>query len=111
MLDDPSQQATSPKKTVQEVENEEKNVADKPIQDSLFPEAPCTHENPEKLSNILKNIASKKNICKQLCKENKPRTRLREKMQIEERTTQEGDRDVVVIEDVASEGTIQIARD
>ena len=32
-------------------------------------------------------------------------------MQIEERTTQEGDRDVVVIEDAASEGTIQTTRD
>ena len=95
MLDDANQQATSPKKTVQEVENEEKTVTDKPIQDSLCPETPFTHENQEKLSTILKNIASKKKICKQLCKEGKPRTRLREKMRIEEITTQEGDRDVV----------------
>ena len=87
MLDDASQQATSPTKTVQEVENEEKNVTDKPIQDSLCPETPCTHENQEKLSTILKNIASKNKICKQLCKEGKPRTRLRKKMQIEERIT------------------------
>ena len=32
-------------------------------------------------------------------------------MQIEERTTHEGDRDVVVIEDAASEGTIHTTRD
>ena len=64
MLDDANQQATSPKETVQEAENEEKNAACNPIQDSLCPETPCTHENLEKLSDILKNIASKKNICK-----------------------------------------------
>ena len=56
MLDDANQQATSPKETVQEAENEEKNAACNPIQDSLCPETPCTHENPEKLSDILKNI-------------------------------------------------------
>ena len=32
-------------------------------------------------------------------------------MQMEERTAQEGDREVVVIEDAASEGTLHIARD
>jgi len=64
MLDDANQQATSPKETVQEVENEEKNDAGKPIKESFFPETPCTNENPEKLSNMLKSIASKKKICK-----------------------------------------------
>ena len=111
MLDDANQQATNPKKTFQEVENEEKNVVSKPIKESFCPETPYTNKNPEKLSNMLKSISSKKKICKQLCKEDKPRTRLRKKMQIEERTTQEGDRDVVVIEDAASEGTLHTARD
>ena len=68
MMDDPGQPTISPKKPVQAVENEEKNVAEKPIQESLCPETYCTNENPEKLSNMLKNIASKNKICKQLCK-------------------------------------------
>ena len=54
MLDDASQQVTSPKQIVQEVENEEKNTADKHIQESLNPEIACTDENPEKLSNMMK---------------------------------------------------------
>ena len=87
MLDDANQQETSPKKTVQEVENEEKNTADKHIQESLNPEIAYTDENPEKLSNMMKNITSKNKMCKQLCKVEKPRTRLRKKMQIEGRTT------------------------
>ena len=60
---------------------------------------------------MFKSIASKKKICKQLFKEGKPRTRLREKMQMEERTVQEGDKEVVVIEDAASEGTVHTAED
>ena len=62
MLDDANQQETSPKKTVQEVENEEKNTVDKHIQESLNYEIACTDENPEKLSNMMKNITSKKNV-------------------------------------------------
>ena len=50
-------------------------------------------------------------MCKQLCKVEKPRNRLRKKMQIEGRTTQEDDRDVVVIEDAGSEGTVHTTRD
>ena len=50
-------------------------------------------------------------MCKQLCEVEKPRTRLRKKMQIEGRTTQEDDMDVVVIEDVGSEGIVHTARD
>ena len=76
MLDDANQQETSPKKTVQEVENEENNTTDKHIQESLNPEIGCTDENPEKLSNMMKSITSKNKICKQLCKVEKPRTRL-----------------------------------
>ena len=111
MLDEANQQATSPKKIVQEVENEEKNDADKPVQKSLSPEIACTDENLEKLSNMMKNITSKNKMCKQLCKVEKPRTRLRKKMQIEERTTQKEGMDVVVIEDASSEGTVHTAED
>ena len=60
---------------------------------------------------MFKSIASKKKICKQLFKEGKPRTRLREKMQMEERTVQEGDQEVVVIEDAASERTIHTVKE
>ena len=87
------------------------DVVCKPVQGSLDLETPCTQENPEKLSDMFKSIASKKKICKQLFKESKPRTRLREKMQMEERTVQEGDKEVVVIEDAASEGTVHTADD
>ena len=50
-------------------------------------------------------------MCKQLFKEDKPRTRLREKLQTEERIAQEGAREVVIIEDAASEGTINTVED
>ena len=68
-------------------------------------------EGTEKLSDIFKSITSKKIMCKQLFKEDKPRTRLREKLQTEERIAQEGAREVVIIEDAASEGTINTAED
>ena len=56
------------------------NTADKHIQETLNPEIACTDENPEKLSNMMKSITSKNNICKQSFKVEKPRTRLRKKM-------------------------------
>ena len=64
MLDDANQKETSPKRTVQEVENEEKNDVDKPVQKSSSPEIACTDENLEKLSNMMKNITSKNKMCK-----------------------------------------------
>ena len=66
MLDEANQQATSPKKIVQEVENEENNDDDKPFQKRLSRKIACIDENPEKLSNMMKNITSKNKICKQL---------------------------------------------
>ena len=75
MTEDIDQQTTSPKKPAQTVEKEENNTAEKPIQEGLCPEASCTNENPEKLNDTLKSIASKNKICKQLFKTEKPRTR------------------------------------
>ena len=111
MIDDANQQVANPTETVQEGKNKEKDDVCNPVQDSLGPETPCTQENPEKLNDMFKSIASKKKICKQLFKEGKPRTRLREKVKMDERTAQEGDQEVVVIEDAASEGTIHTAED
>ena len=87
------------------------SVVNTPVQSSVDPETPCIQESTEKLSGIFKSIASKKTICKQLFKEGKPRTRLREKLQIEERIVHEGAKEVVIIEDAASEGTINTAED
>ena len=57
MMDDTEQPIISPKKPVQTVENEEKHTTEKTIQEGLCPEASCTNENPEKLSDMLKTIA------------------------------------------------------
>ena len=82
-MEDSDQQTTSHKKPIQTAEEEGKNTTEKPIQEGLCPEASCTNENPEKMSVMLKNIASKSEIRNQLLKtENKdmkPRTRLRKK--------------------------------
>ena len=64
MMEDLDQQTTSHKKPIQIVEEEGKNTTEKPIQEGLCPEASCTNENPEKLSVMLKNIASKSEIRK-----------------------------------------------
>ena len=59
----------------------------------------------------MKSIASKNKICKQLFKTEKPRTRLRKKMQIEKRAAHEDAMDVVVIDDASSEETVHTAKD
>ena len=62
MMDDTEQPTISPKTRVQIIENKEKNVVEKPIQESLCPETSYTNENLEKLSDVLKTIASKNKI-------------------------------------------------
>ena len=58
---------------------------------------------------MLKTIASKNKICKQLFKTEKPRTRLRKKMQIDKGAAHEDAMDVVVIDDAGSEETVHTA--
>ena len=87
------------------------NAVIKPVQSSVDPETPCIQESTENLSDIFKSITSKKTMCKQLLKEDKPRTRLKRKLQTEERIAQESAREVVIIEDAASEGTINTVED
>ena len=111
MVDEASQQIENPADANQKDKTEEINAVNKAVQSSVDPETPCTREGTEKLSDIFKSITSKKIMCKQLFKEDKPRTRLREKLQTEERIAQEGAREVVIIEDAASEGTINTAED
>ena len=111
MIDDASQQIVNPTETDQKDKNKEMSAFNKPIQSSVDPETPYIQESTKKLSDIFKSIASKRTICKQLFKEGKPRTRLREKLQIEERIVQEGAKEVVIIEDAASEGTINTTKD
>ena len=93
-MEDTDQQTTSAKKPVQTVEKEGKNTAEKRIQEGLYPKASCKNENPEKLSVMLKSIASKNKIHKQLFKTKKPRTRLRKKMQTEKRAAHQDDMDL-----------------
>ena len=64
---------------------------------------------------MLKNIASKSEICKQLLntenKDMKPRTRLRKKLQIEKRSAHEDAMEVVMIDDALSEETVHTSKD
>ena len=111
MMENTDQQTTSPKKPIQTVEKEGNNTTDKPIQEGLCPEASYTNENPEKLSVMLKNIASKSEIRKQLLKTEKPRTRLRKKLQTEKRSAHEDVMEVVMIDDALSEETVHTSKD
>ena len=95
MMDDAHQQIINPKKANQNDKDKAINVVNEPVN----PETPCIQEGTEKLIDIFKSIASKKTICKQLFKKDKPRTKMGE-------ITQEGAKEVVFIEDAASEGTI-----
>ena len=60
---------------------------------------------------MLKKIASKNKIRKQLFKTEKPRTRLRKKMQTEESVAHKDAMDVVVIDDACSEETVHTSKD
>ena len=115
IMEDSDQQTTSHKKPIQTVEEEGKNTTEKPIQEGLCPEASCTNENPEKLSVMLKNIASKSEICNQLLKtENKdmkPRTKLRKKLETEKRSAHEDAMEIVMIDDALSEETVHTSKD
>jgi len=95
MMDDAHQQIINPTEVNQNDKDKAINVVNEPVN----PETPCIQEGTEKLSDIFKSIASKKTICKQLFKKDKPRTKMGE-------ISQEGAKEVVVIEDAASEGTI-----
>ena len=95
MMDDAHQQVINPTQANQNDKDKAINVVNEPVN----PETPCIQEGTEKLSDIFKSIASKKTVCKQLFKKDKPRTKMGE-------ITQEGAKEVVVIEDAASEGTI-----
>ena len=110
-MDDIEQPIISPKKPVKTVENEEKHTAEKTIREGLCLEASCTNEDLEKISDMLKTIASKNKICKQLFKIEKPRTKLRKKMQIEKEAAHEGAMNVVVIDDAGSEETVHTIGD
>ena len=111
MVDEASQQIENPTKIDQKDKKKEMSAVNKPEQSNVNPETPCMQEHTEKLSDMFKCIASKKKICKQLFKEGQPRTRLREKMQMEERAAQGDDKEIVVIEDAASEGIVHITED
>jgi len=111
MMEDLDQQTTSHKKPIQTAEEEGKNTTEKSSQEGLCPEASCTNENPEKLSVMLKNIASKSEIRKQLLKTEKPRTRLRKKLQTEKISAQEDAMDFVLIDDALSEETVHTSKD
>ena len=107
MMDDAHQQIINPTQANQNDKDKAINVFNEPVN----PETPCIQEGTEKLSDIFKGIASKKIVCKQLFKADKPRTRMREKLQKEEGITQEGAKEVMIIEDAASEGTINTIED
>ena len=76
MMDEASQQIINHTDANQNDKNKEISVVNKPVN----PQTPCIQEGTEKLSDIFKSIASKKTICKQLFNEDKPRTRMREKL-------------------------------
>ena len=76
MMDDAHQHITNPAEINQNDNDKAINVVNEPVN----PETPCIQEGTEKLCDIFKSIASKKKICKQLFKEDKPRTRMREKL-------------------------------
>jgi len=99
MMEDAHQQIINPVDAVNKDKNEEINDVDKAGQSNVDPQTPCIQEGTEKLSDIFKNIVSNKSICKQLFKKDKPRTEMEE-------ITQQAAKEAVVIEDAASEGTI-----
>ena len=108
MMDDAHQQIINPTEANQNDKDKAINVVNEPVN----PETPCIQEGTEKLSDIFKSIASKKTVCKQLFKADKPRTRMREKLQKdEEGITQAVVKEVMIIEDAASEGTINTMED
>ena len=81
----------------------------------MCPKTSFTDENPEKLSVMLKNITSKNETHKQLLKsENRdvrPRTRLRNKLQIEKKSTHEYGMEIMMIDDALSEETVHTYKD
>jgi len=108
MMDDAQQHLTNPAETNQNDNDKTINVVNEPIN----PETPCIHEGSEKLCDILKSIASKRTVCKQLFKADKPRTRMKEKLQKdEEGTTQASAKEVMIIEDSASQDTVNTVED
>ena len=93
-----------------ETNQNENDKAAHVVNEPVNPETPCIQEDSEKLCDIVKGIASKKVVCKQLFQADKPRTRLRKKLQKDEEGIKQ-EKEVMVIEDEFSEDTVNTMED
>ena len=93
-----------------ETNQNENDKAAHVVNEPVNPETPCIQEDSEKLCDIVKGIASKKVVCKQLFQADKPRTRLRKKLQKDEEGIKQ-EKEVMIIEDEFSEDTVNTMED
>jgi len=93
-----------------EIDHQEDDKEVQVIRELVNPETPCIKEDSEKLCDIVKGITSKKVACKQILQTDKPRTRLRKKLQ-KAKEEEKQEKEVMIIEDGFSEDTVNTIED
>jgi len=93
-----------------EIDHQEDDKEVQVIKELVNPETPCIKEDSEKLCDIVKGITSKKVACKQILQTDKPRTRLRKKLQ-KAKEEEKQEKEVMIIEDGFSEDTVNTIED